>query len=104
MSNTPRSFKIVAVSQNDNVNFENGIYHGSRPGQAALKAFNWYCRKAGINAACKRRFTIEERTGGKTHKEFHYVGSRKQLHPPQEIERGGKTYFINYESKVRKAK
>ncbi len=97
-----RSFRIVAVSHDDSINFEDGVYHGRGPGQAALKAFNWYCRKTGLSA-CKRRFSIEEITRGKSHKQFHYVGSRKQLCPPKEIERQGKPYLVHYESSIRKA-
>ena len=102
MPNNPRSFRITAVSHDDGINFENGIYHGRGPGQAALKAFNWYCRKTGLES-CIRRFTIEEITRGKPHKPFHYVGTRRKLQCPKRVERDGKEYFVQYESTVRKA-
>ena len=99
-----RSFRIVATSHDDGIDFEDGIYHGRGPGQAALKAFNWYCRKTGLTA-CKRRFTIEEITRGKDRKQFHYVGSRKELRPPKEIMREGsaKPYLVRFESNIKKA-
>ena len=97
-----RSFRIVATSHDDGIEFEKGIYHGRGPGQAAIKAFNWYCRKTGLNT-CMRRFTIEEITRGKNRKQFHYVGTRRKLDPPKEIERSGKKYLVHYESTVRKA-
>ena len=102
MSKPKRSFRIVASSVDDGVDFETGIYHGARTNQAALKAFNQYCRKADLDG-CVRRFTIEEITRGKARKQFHYVGTRKKLVPPKEIERAGKTYLVHYESNVRKA-
>ena len=97
-----RSFRIVAVSHDDGINFEDGIYHGRGPGQAALKAFNWYCRKTGLNA-CMRRFSVEETTRGKPRKQFHYVGTRRRLQPPKEVERQGKVYLVQYDSSVHKA-
>ena len=97
-----RSFRIVAASHDDGINFEDGIYHGRGPGQAAIKAFNWYCRKTGLNA-CKRRFTIEEITRGKPRKQFHYVGTRRKLQPPKMVERQGKVYPVHFESTVHKA-
>lgn len=100
--NTKRSFRIVAVSHDDDVNFEDGVYHGRGPGQAALKAFTQYCRKSALNA-CVRRFTIEEITRGSAHKQFHYVGSRRRLRKPKEIIRDGKKYWVHYEATVRKA-
>ena len=106
MSKAQRSFRIVASSVDDDIDFEKGIYHGARTNQVALKAFNWYCRKAELDG-CKRRITIEEITRGKPRKQFHYVGSRKKLCPPKEIERpldSGKTYKVYYKSTVRKAK
>ena len=97
---------MVAVSHDDGIKFEVGIYHGRGPGQAALKAFNWYCRKTKLEA-CKRRFTIEEIideiTQGSLRKQFHYVGSRKRLLPPKEIERDKEIYLVHYESTVHKA-
>ena len=101
-NNNRRSFRIIAVSHDDDIKFENGIYHGRGPGQAALKAFNWYCRKTDLNA-CKRRFSIEEITRGSSRKQYHYVGSRKKLNPPREIVRNGKSYLVHYESAVHKA-
>lgn len=113
MSKNQRSFRIVASSVDDGIDFEKGVYHGARTNQVALKAFNWYCRKAGLDS-CKRRITIEEITRGKPHKQFHYVGTRKKLVPPsttdtdhihiKEVERSGNTYNVYYESNVRKAK
>ncbi len=103
MSKNQRSFRIVASSVGDGVDLESGIYHGARTNQVALKAFNWYCRKADLDG-CVRRFTIEEITRGKPRKQFHYVGTRKKLIPPKEVERSGKTYLVHYESSVRKAK
>ncbi len=97
-----RSFRIVAVSHDDGTDFEEGIYHGRGPGQAALKAFNRYCRKSALDG-CVRRFTIEEITRGSVRKQFHYVGSRKQLIPPKEVEREGNVYLVHYESSVHKA-
>ena len=97
-----RSFRIVAVSHDDGIKFEEGVYHGRGPGQAALKAFNWYCRKTDLNA-CKRRFTIEEITRGSARRQFHYVGSRAKLTTPKMIERQGKIYPVYYESAVHKA-
>ena len=102
MSENKRSFRIVAVNHNDGINFEDGIYHGRGPGQAAAKAFNWYCRKTDLST-CKRRFTIEEITRGKDRKQFHYVGSRKQLCPPKEVDRQGTAYLVRYETSIRKA-
>lgn len=104
MPENQRSFRIVAVSHDDDVSFEDGIYHGRGPGQAALKAFNQYCRKTKLNA-CKRRFTIEEITRGRNRKQFHYVGSRKKLSKPKEILRSGesKPYLVHYETTVHKA-
>ncbi len=98
----PRSFRIISVSHDDGVNFEKGIYHGRGPGQAALKAFNWYCRKSGLTT-CIRRFSVEEITNGTAGKSFPYVGTRRQLEKPKEIERAGKEYIVKYELKVRKA-
>lgn len=98
-----RSFRIVAVSQDDGIDFEKGTYHGRGPGQAALKAFNWYCRNAKLSA-CRRRFTLEEITRGSDRKQFHYVGSRKKLEVPKKIERlGGVSYSVEYQSTVLKA-
>ena len=97
-----RSFRIVATSKNDGLDIQDGVYHGRGPGQAALKAFNWYCRKTGLNT-CVRRFTIEEITRGSAHKQFHYVGSRKKLSSPKELVRGHKTYLIHYDTTIRKA-
>lgn len=103
MSNkNKRSFRIVAVSQDDNIDFDQGVYHGRGPGQAALKAFNQYCRKAELKR-CERRFTLEEMTRGKPRKQFHYTGTRKRLDPPKEINRGGSVYYVHYDSKVHKA-
>lgn len=97
-----RSFRIVAVSHDDGIEFEDGVYHGRGPGQAALKAFNWYCRKTGLDV-CNRRFTVEEITRGSNHKKFHYVGSRKRLQRPKEIVRDGKSYPVYYDATIRKA-
>jgi hypothetical protein len=97
-----RSFRIVATSQDDGIDFEDGVYHGRGPGQAAYKAFNWYCRKTDLNS-CIRRFTIEEITRGSPHKQFHYVGSRKKLSSPKELVRGDKTYLVHYDTSIRKA-
>nr|QBK87245.1 MAG: hypothetical protein LCMAC201_01470 [Marseillevirus LCMAC201] len=102
MSNNQRSFRIVAVSHDDGISFEDGIYHGRGPGQAALKAFNWYCRKSGLQS-CKRRFSIEDITRGRSRKQFHYVGTRKQLAVPKIIERDGENYLVQYSSKILKA-
>jgi len=99
-----RSFKIISVSHDDGVNFDKGIYHGSRPGQAALKAFNRYCRNAGLKA-CKRNFTIEETTRGSKHKKYHYVGTRHHLEKPKPIpNEEHPEYYIEYESTVHKNK
>lgn len=98
-----RSFRIVAIADDDGINFENGVYYGRGPAQAAAKAFNWYCRKTGL-AACTRKFTMEEMTRGKPRKQFHYVGSRQKLAVPKEIERNGTPYSIHYETTIRKAK
>ena len=102
MPNDQRSFRIIAVSHDDGIEFEDGIYHGRGPGQAATKAFNWYCRKTGLHA-CRRRFSIEEITRGGPRKQFHYVGSRKELQYPKRIERGKEEYFVHYETTVHKA-
>lgn len=101
MSTKNRSFRLASINPNDNIDFGDGIYNGRGPGQAALKAFNWYCRKADLSP-CIRRFSIEEITRDKPRKQFHYVGTRKELQPPKEIQRDGKTYFVRYESTVRK--
>jgi len=100
-----RSFRIVAVSHDDGINFEDGIYHGRGPGQAAAKAFSAYCRKTGLKN-CNRRFSIEEITRGSNRKTFHYVGSRKLLSTPKEIKRRGsdKPYLVYYDTTVHKAK
>ena len=98
-----RSFRIVSVSKDDGIDFEKGVYHGKLPSQAALKAFNRYCRNGELTH-CVRRFTIEEFTRGKPKKQFHYVGTRKKLTKPIEVERNGVVYKIHYKSTVHKAK
>lgn len=100
MSLKQRSFRLMSVTPNDGIDLE-GIYHGRGPGQAALKAFNWYCRKADLSP-CKRKFTLEEITRDKPQKRFHYIGERRQLIPPKEIQRDGKSYLVKYESTVHK--
>lgn len=97
-----RRFRIVEVSNDDGVEYKSGVYNGRGPGQAAIKAFNQYCRKADLKN-CKRGFTLQEITAGSKKKQYHYTGERKKLAKPLEIERNGKTYEIKYESKVHKA-
>jgi len=101
IEHSKRSFRLVAVSQNKGVKIEDGIYHG-RPMQAAKKAFNAYCRKAGLKT-CNLRFTIQEITRGSNNKTFQYVGERKKLSPPKKIERGGTVYEVKFETKVKRA-
>ena len=151
---TERSFRIVAVSHADGVDFTEGVYHGERPRQAAKKAFNRYCNKAGLKK-CVRRFTIEEITKGSPHKQYHYVGTHAHIGPSdgnnivtlvkkredgreyyakeikhngrvsyqavnksvaknghrldekfyaKELTRGGETYYIEYETSIKRAK
>lgn len=100
MSEKPhRSFRIVTIDNNAQVG--DGTYHGRGPGQAALKAFNWYCRKTDLKT-CNKRFTIEEITRGKTRKQFHYVGSRSKLSPPKTVIRRGAEYIVQYKTSVHK--
>ena len=94
-----RTFRLVAVDGNNNYNIDlsKGIYKGQRPAQAALKAFNWYCRKTG-NESCILNFLLEEiDPPGKT---YRYKGTRRRLSPPKAVKREGKTYLIHYESVV----
>jgi hypothetical protein len=99
-----RSFRIIAISQDDNINFYDGIYHGKSPSQAALKAFSWYCRKVGLES-CSRKFTLQEITkGSKSYKSFHYIGNRELLSTPKEIIRNDKKYIVRYKTQIKKTK
>lgn len=103
MSNEERSFRLVSVPQDSgNVDFEDGVYHGKRPNQAALKAFNWYCRKADLKT-CQGRFNLQEITPGSNHKVYHYVGIRQKLKSPKLIDRGGSSYYVYHKTSVHRA-
>lgn len=96
MEKKDRIFRIVDVVKNDGIDFSDGVYHGKRPQQAALKAFNKYCNKAKLQN-CTRKFTIEEITRNSKNKRFSYTGQRKKLDIPKEIERGnGIEYVVKY--------
>lgn len=94
-----RSFKLVGVDGNNNIDLSKGIYKGARPAQAALKAFNWHCRKTG-NDTCILHFVIKEITPGSDRKRFKYKGTRRRLSPPKQVKRENKTYLIHYDSVV----
>jgi len=109
-----RKFKIIEMdTENINetttcelkkyVDFTTGVYSGSLPSQAALKAFNTFCRKSGITS-CERTFTIEEITDDKKRKQFTYIGYRVILDPPKEIIRKNTTYTIKYKTTVHKGR
>jgi hypothetical protein len=102
---TNRSFRIININnKNDNiVDYEKGVYHGRGPAQAALKAFNWYCRKANLQE-CNRKITIEEITKNSNNKQFTYTASRQKLDIPQELTRNGSVYTIKYKSFVKALK
>lgn len=96
-----RSFRISEISANTD-GIGHSVYRGKRPAQAALKAFNWYCRKSG-EKTCKTEFTLEEiTTADQPGKKFNYIGERKQLEVPKEIKRDGKSYLVHYSSSVHK--
>ena len=99
---TTRSFRIVSVDDNvERVPVQEGIYHGRGPGQAALKAFNWFCRKAD-REECESVFTIREVTKGGKKKEYTYLGIRTKLDEPKILKRGDQEYPIQYDTKIRK--
>ena len=92
---------MTSINTNDSLNFEKCIYHGRGPGQAALKAFNWYCRKSGLDS-CDREFCIEEITKNKKNKQYFYKGNRIKLEKPKEINRGNKIYYVYYETIIKR--
>ena len=95
-----RTFKLIAVSDETGISFEKGVYTGKRAAQAALKAFNQYCRSAKIES-CKLHFTIEETTRNSKRKRYMYTGIREERAEPKIIERAnGSRYIVKYASSV----
>jgi len=97
---TERRFRMISIGDEE---ITSSVYTGKRPAQAALKSFNWYCRRSG-QKACEKKFIIKELTKEKDGKEFQYLGVRKQLDTPKEIKRNDKVYTVQYTTTVHKAK
>jgi len=95
--NSPRKFQLKSIN---NIDISSNVYNGKRPAQAALKAFNWYCRKTG-EKSCNANFIIEELG---IRKKFQYIGIRKLLEKPKEIKRNNDVYLVRYETIVHKSK
>lgn len=86
------------------MDFCNGLYHGKRPQQAALKAFNRYCTNVDLQT-CRIKFTIEEVTKNSKRKKYTYIGDRQKLQTPKEIKLdNGFEYTVKYKSIVKKYK
>lgn len=93
-----RIFKLI------NIIDDNGVYKGRYPSQAALKVFNNYCKKIGVEE-CSKKFSIKEVTKNSKKKTYHYTGTRTKTENPIAIFKnkdGEPTYYVNYEIKVKK--
>ena len=75
-------------------------YHGARAAQAALKAFNWYCRQHELGE-CELEFTIQEI--GNKYKKYNYIGTRHAIPEKIIIRQNGRVYAIKFQSSVHKA-
>ena len=80
-----------------------GLFESKTPGAAASKALKAIYRQSKTTSS-SIHFVLRETTQDSKHKEYFYVGSKKQLSPPKDTGRKdakGNTIYANFEYKIK---